>query len=267
MPVLQGAQAIFGCVSEYSFIADMARYLGVFDEWSMGYPDRAAHLRGLYDGFVRENIRMGLPDFDEFMKNGGHTYENPRTYIAYREQIEDPENNPFNTPSGKIEIVSPRLYSMNNPEIPAYPGYVPCREGPADPLREKYPLQMIGYHTKRRCHSTHDINPILEEADPQRLWINPADASARGIADGDLVRIYNDRGSVRVRAKVTDRVIPGVTALSQGAWYTPESSHHGKSTPEDVRGSINVLTGFYPTPLSKGNPQHTNLVEVEKRDD
>ncbi|MBQ3404929.1 MAG: molybdopterin-dependent oxidoreductase, partial [Oscillospiraceae bacterium] len=269
--LLAGNRAIspvFGCRSEYGFIADMARHMGVFEDWSQGCPDRSAHLRMLYEKFTEENSGLGLPDFDTFMENGGHTYEAPKTYIAYKEQTADPEQHPFNTPSGKIEIVSQRLWSMHIPEIPAHPGYVPCREGPADPLREKYPLQLIGYHTKRRCHSIHDNNPLLEETDPQQLWINPADAAKRGIADGDTVRVYNERGSIRIKAWVTDRIIPGVTALSQGAWYTPEKKTDSRSCqhggPEEIRGSINVLTGFFPTPLAKGNPQHSNLVEVTK---
>ena len=62
--------------------------------------------------------------------------------------------------------------------------------------------------------------------------------------------------------------MPGVTALAEGAWYTPSretpDGNECSSFPDDLRGSINVLTGFYPTPLAKGNPQHTNLVEVVK---
>ena len=52
-------------------------------------------------------------------------------------------------------------------------------------------LQLIGWHTKRRCHSTHDNNPELERLDPQRLWIHPEDAAARGIQEGDTVSVYD----------------------------------------------------------------------------
>ena len=77
--------------------------------------------------------------------------------------------------------------------------------------------------------------------------------------DGDMIEVYNDRGTVRIPAFVTDRIIRGAVALSQGGWYTP-----GKDG-VDVRGSINVLTYTYkPSPVAKGNPQHTNLVEVKR---
>ena len=97
----------------------------------------------------------------------------------------------------------------------------------------------------------------MEELDPPALWIHPADAAARGIQNGDLVEVFNDRGRVRIPAKVTRRIVQGVTAMSQGGWYTPDRQG------VDTRGSINVLTrADRPTPLAKGNPQHTNLVEV-----
>ncbi|EKO3891175.1 hypothetical protein P0F32_002307, partial [Vibrio metschnikovii] len=72
------------------------------------------------------------------------------------------------------------------------------------------------------------------------------------------VRIFNDRGETRIPAKVTPRIIPGVVALGEGAWYTPD----GRKV--DQAGSINVLTTQRPSPLAKGNPQHTNLVQVQR---
>ena len=90
------------------------------------------------------------------------------------------------------------------------------------------------------------------------MWINPFDAQRRGIANGDEVRIFNDRGEVRISAKVTPRIIPGVVALGEGAWYSPDANK------VDRAGSINVLTTQRPSPLAKGNPSHSNLVQVEK---
>lgn len=72
------------------------------------------------------------------------------------------------------------------------------------------------------------------------------------------MRIYNDRGEVRISAKVTPRVLPGVVALSEGAWYSPDGER------VDYGGCINVLTTQRPSPLAKGNPSHTNLVQVAK---
>ena len=64
-----------------------------------------------------------------------------------------------------------------------------------------------------------------------------------------------------IPVKVTDRIMAGVAALSQGAWYRPD----GEGT--DRAGSINVLTSLKPTPYARGNPQHTNLVEVKRAEE
>jgi anaerobic dimethyl sulfoxide reductase subunit A len=98
----------------------------------------------------------------------------------------------------------------------------------------------------------------MEEAGPQVMSISPADAAARGIAEGDRVCVFNGRGALAIRAHVTRRIRPGVVAIPQGAWYTP-----GKDG-VCQRGCVNVLTSQRPTPLAHGNAQHTILVEVEK---
>ncbi len=131
-------------------------------------------------------------------------------------------------------------------------------EGPSDPLTEKYPLQLIGWHTKRRCHSIHDNNREMDRVDLQRLWMNPEDARARDLEDGETALVWNDRGRMKVAVHVTDRIMKGVTAISQGAWYQPDEEG------TDRAGSINILTSQKPTPYAKGNPQHTNLVEVRR---
>ncbi|CXC32357.1 dimethyl sulfoxide reductase%2C subunit A1 [Salmonella enterica subsp. enterica serovar Typhi] len=92
------------------------------------------------------------------------------------------------------------------------------------------------------------------------MWINPLDAQKRGIANGDKVRVFNDRGEVRLPAKVTPRILPGVSAMGQGAWHNADMA----GDKIDHGACINTLTTLRPSPLAKGNPQHTNLVEIEK---
>ena len=142
--------------------------------------------------------------------------------------------------------------------ITGLPIYAETWEGPSDPLREKYPLQMIGHHYKQRTHSTYGNIPWMQEAAPQEVWINPLDAQARSIKLGDLVEVFNDRGRIRLPAKVTTRILPGVVSVPQGAWFKPDANG------VDVGGSVNTLTRYHPSPLAKGNPQHTNLVEIVK---
>ena len=137
----------------------------------------------------------------------------------------------------------------------------PTWEMPGDTLQKKYPLQCYGYHGHGRIHSTFHNLPALRELFPDEVLVNVLDADARGIRSGDRVRVFNDRGAVELVAKVTPRIIPGVVSIPQGAWYRPVMKD-GRRV--DVGGNINTLTSLRPSPLAKGNPQHTNLVEVVK---
>lgn len=241
---------------EYDWLAAVAEKLGLREAFTEG---RTADqwLEYLYNDLRQRETE--LPPYEEFSKGGVYRYQNNPRFIAFENECRDPEAHPFPTPSGKIELFSETVYRTEYRDFfPAIPRYVEPPEGAQDPLAEKYPLQMIGWHTNRRAHSIHDNNPDLERVEPQRLWMHPADAAARGISDGDTVLVRNDRGKVQVRAKVTDRIMRGVTALAQGAWYRPDE------TGTDTNGSINVLTGLRPTPYARGNAQHTNLVEVKK---
>jgi len=125
-------------------------------------------------------------------------------------------------------------------------------------MAKKYPLQALGHHSLARVHSTHANNDWLQEAFPQRIFINPLDAAARGIEDGDLVRVWNERGDLVIHARLTLRIMPGVIDIPQGAWWDPDMQgvDHG--------GCINVLTSHRWTPLAFGSTQHTIMVEVEK---
>ena len=142
--------------------------------------------------------------------------------------------------------------------IEPLPVYSAGFENFGDPLAEKWPLQMTGFHYKARTHSTYGNVDVLKAACRQEMWINPIDAQQRGIKNGDIVRIFNGRGEVQINAKVTPRIIPGVVAMGEGAWYSPDANK------VDHSGSINVLTTQRPSPLAKGNPSHSNLVQVEK---
>ncbi len=247
---------VFECRDGYDWISELADRLGLKEQFTEGRT-KEGWLRYIVD--VTRKNHPEFPTYEEFKKKGNYKWRFSEPLIAFKEQIEDPENNPFPTPSGKIEIFSKDLYDMGNPEeIPAVPKYIDSWEGPNDPLKEKYPLQCIGWHVKRRIHSTHDTTPWLEEVEPQSIWINSQDAKARGINNGDKVKVYNDRGVMEIPATVTVRIMPGVVAIPQGAWWTPDSRG------VDIRGNINTITKYHPTPLAKGNPQHTNLVQVER---
>ncbi len=239
---------------EYDWLRELSRRLGLEDRFTQGHADATGWLEDIYNDLrLRE---PELPPFSRFRTMGTYRYRHPIERIAFEAQVQN--GAPFPTPSGKIELYSPALAARNDPKIPALPAYVPAEEGFGG--RREYPLQLIGYHTIARCHSVHGNNPILRARCPQVLWMHPRDAERRSIHDGDMVLVHNDRGRVRIPARITEDILPGVIAMAQGAWYAPEENG------TDAGGCINVLTGHLATPLAHGNPQHTVLAEVSRTD-
>ena len=178
----------------------------------------------------------------------------------------DPKTHPLRTPSGKIEIYSEQLADIastwelaEGDVITPLPEYTAAWESYEDrDTRKTFPLQLFGRHPKGRTHSTYHNVKVLRQAVTDNLWINPIDAKDRGIKDGDRVRIQSKRACTFIEAKITPRIMPGVVALEQGIWHKTDENGN------DIVGSINSLTSQRPTALAKGNPQHTNLVEVTK---
>lgn len=123
------------------------------------------------------------------------------------------------------------------------------------------PLRVFGFHSVARIHSSWGNVPAVSRRVPQVISINPADADARGIATGDLVKASNRFGTLRLPAHVTDDVIAGTIVMPQGAWWQAESN---VAEPIDVGGCINTLTTSRPSPLAFGNPQHTCWCRLRK---
>ncbi|MBE0480492.1 MAG: molybdopterin-dependent oxidoreductase [Dehalococcoidia bacterium] len=205
---------------------------------------------------LRDIVAPAVGDWEKFKEKGVQKYY-PEPGVPFKAQIEDPANNPFPTPSGKIEIYSRLLADMNNPLLPAIPKYIETWESLNDPLAGKYPLQLVTSHHRRRAHSQFDNIPWLRELEPQAVKMNSRDARSRGIKDGDMVRVFNDRGRMILPAKVTERIMPGVVDIPEGAWYDPDANG------TDRGGCPNVLTRDRRSP-GGAFPANTCLVQIEK---
>jgi anaerobic dimethyl sulfoxide reductase subunit A len=244
--------------SDYQICADLARKLGLWEDYTLGRTERE-----WIEWAVRyyRNTRFpDIPSLDKLHEMNRGVYSNPVTEpkIAFSDFRKDPDSHPLNTPSGKVELFSKRLYDMGKPEtIPAVPKYIQEWESPFGEESKRFPLQAIGHHYMPRVHSTHDGIDWLEEAFPQRVFINPIDAAPRGISDGDKVLVYNDRGKIIIPCRLSNKIMPGVVNIPQGAWWAPDRDG------VDRRGNVNVLTSHRWTPLAFGNAQHTMSVEVK----
>ncbi len=244
--------------SDYRICALIADRLGFGQAYTEGR-DEKEWVGWLVDQYRRLRF-PDLPSFEELVASNAGVWTKPalQSQVAFADFRKDPDKYPLDTPSGRIEIFSKRLFDLHNEYIPALPKYIQEWESPFGPEAEKFPLQVIGHHTLHRVHSTHDNNDWLEEAFPHRLCVNPIDASERGIKNGDLVRVFNDRGTMVLPCRVTKRIMPGVVDVPQGAWWSPDENAI------DRRGCINVLTSQRWTPLALGSAQHTCMVQVEK---
>jgi anaerobic dimethyl sulfoxide reductase subunit A len=245
--------------SDYRICADIAARLGFGDAYTEGRDERGWTAWAIDE--LRRSRYPGLPSLVEFEKSNAGVFALPVTKpeVAFTDFRRDPVRHPLPTPSGKIEIFSRKLHDLGRPaDIPSVPKYIPEWESPFGPEAAQAPLQVVGPHTLATVHSTMDNVDGLKEAFPRRLAIHPVDAGARGIRDGDRVKVFNERGAVYVPCRVTRRIMPGVVALPQGAWWTPDPSG------TDTRGSINVLTSSRPTALAFANAQHTIMAQVVK---
>lgn len=261
--VTKAIEPRFECRPIYEICREIAKRMGVEEQFTEG----RTHDEWLE--WIVEQTREknpDFPDYETFRQMGIYKVTNTgEPSVAFADFRADPEANPLSTPSGKIEIFSQALHELGQtwvlPEgdvLTGIPIYVQTWEGYGAPLSEKYPLQMIGHHIKSRTHSTYANVEWLSKATPQEVWMNPLDAAERGLKLGDMAYVYNDRGRIKLPVKVTPRIMPGVVSVPQGAWYNPNDEG------VDEGGCVNTLTKLHPSPLAKGNPQHTNLVQVEK---
>ena len=198
-----------------------------------------------------------VTEYEPSKKGGIHLFKGAERLVAFEKEIENPEFHRFATPSGKIEIFSQRLADLKNPNIPAIPKFIATWEGKQDPLSKIYPLLLVTFHFKTRAHSCFFNIPALRELEPHQLWISTKDAKQRKIDDGDLVKVFNERGVIYITAHVTQRIMPRVVAMGEGASYVPNEQG------VDLNGCANVLTKDQPS-AAGALASNTCLVEVGK---
>lgn len=214
--------------------------------------------------------RIGL---NELIEQG--VYQVPRspgdnfTVIQGEDFIKDPEANPLNTASGKLEIhcqaLSDKIAAYGLTTIPPIAKYEPPLDGYEDTFKDwekkekgKYPFQLVTVHYGRRSHSVFDNIPQLREAYPQEFFMNARDGKALGLKDGDTVLIESEYGKCIRPVKLTEAVMPGVVVLGEGAWVEID-----EETGIDKAGATNILCGARLSGQGE-EPWNTTIVRVEK---
>ena len=158
----------------------------------------------------------------------------------------------FPTPSGKIELLSyEAAQRWNVDRLPAYFEPDESTRRPS-PKAERYPLYMMTPNTKNRIHSQfNNLRMIKQFGDAPFLLVNPADAIARSIGDGDAVRVFNDRGSMTLEARLDNGIKTGCVSVTNGWWITEG-------------GTVNFCSLGRETDMGYGAAFHDNLVQVTK---
>jgi len=231
---------------DYAIFAGLAERLGVKEQFT---EDRSPQqwLRHLYDGLAKQLASVGetAPSFEAFWEAGELTLPTPSDPEGWIKRFrEDPASDPLPTPSGKIEIFSETIASFGYPDCPGHPAWLEPDEWLGAEIARRFPLQLVSNQPAGRLHSQLDFGAASLETKVdgrEPIRINPADARERGIADGSLVKVHNDRGACLAVARLTDAVRGGVVQMATGAWYDPVSLP-GERMPVCAAGNPNMVT-------------------------
>jgi biotin/methionine sulfoxide reductase len=253
---------------DFAIFSDLADRFGTRESFTEG---RTAFewLRHIYDkARERANPRvLEWPSFDEFWRRGYlETPEAQTPTVIFEEFRMNPDANPLPTPSGRIEIFSEKIASYNYADCPGHPTWMEPAEWLGSAIARTYPLHLLTTQPGTRLHGQMDMGRVSQQskvAGREPMRINRADAEARGIGDGDVVRVFNNRGAILAGAVLTEDIRPGVIQISTGAWYDPLEP--GTIGSLDKHGNPNVLTLDKGTSrLAQGPSAQTTLVQVEK---
>ncbi len=246
---------------DYDIFAGLAARMGALEAYTEGRTS-TQWIETLYEGYRQFAAEGGIevPDLAGLREVNWLklpiTYEGPNPSFIRRFR-EDPDGAPLGTPSGRLEIFSETIDGFGYADCPGHPVWLPPSEW-LGAARTEAPLHLVSPQPGDKLHS--QLEAALADrpgARPETLVMHPEDAAARGLASGDLVRVFNTRGAVRARARVSDEIRPGVVALPTGAWFGDPGENL------DPHGNPNVLTADIGTSkLGQGCSAHTALVEV-----
>lgn len=268
-PMRQAVEPFGQARSDYEIFTALSGRLGFEATFTEGRTE-AEWLREFYVQMVEVAAKadVELPDFNTFWEGEQLSVGDrfPERRFPFEEFRDDPVHNPLQAPSGKIEIYSETIAGFDYDDCAGHPRWYDKQEALGTPNAETYPLHLLSNQPKTRLHSQYDHGITSRDSkingrEPARM--NPADAAARGIADGDVIRLFNDRGACLAGVRLSEDLRSGVIQLATGAWYDPLDPADPDTL--EIHGNPNVLTRDIGTSkLAQGPTAHSCLVEAER---
>ncbi len=264
MPPVAGAR------DDYDIFADIAQRLGARDRFTEGMTSRE-WIEKLYGESRDRALRAGLdlPAFDTFWTQDVIDLSMPQAQpvVMFEAFRSDPEQHPLATPSGRLEIFSQRIHEFGEADCPGHAHWFEPVEWLGGATAARFPLHLLSDQPFTKLHSQLDhaaCSTSNKIAGREPVTVSRVDAQARRLVDGDVVRIFNERGSCLAAVRVSDDVMPGVVKLSTGAWFDPTQWRANGPGNLEKHGNPNVLTlDRGASSLSQGCIAQTCLVELE----
>lgn len=267
VPMPKAVEAVGEARDEFDIYSALEKKLGLGTAFSQGKTS-AAWLEDMWAQLTDTALALDydLPDLESFLSGDVITFADPAPDAVFLEDFRaDPERAPLKTPSGKIELFSEVIAGFGYNDCPGHASWLPPREWLGSDKAARFPLHLISGQPATRLHSQFDGGAYSKSRKikgREPVLIHPADAAERGITDGDIVCIRNDRGQCLAGAVVTETIRKNVIFLWTGAWFSPDFTHPQH---RDVHGNPNVLTHDLRTSsLSQGPAAQSALVEIER---
>ncbi|MEZ8100325.1 trimethylamine-N-oxide reductase TorA [Vibrio bivalvicida] len=258
---------LFQSKPDFQIMSELTQRFGRRDEYTRGMSEME-WIESLYNDCKKSNEgKFEMPEFAEFWEQSVLDFGQGKPWVRHEAFRKDPEINPLGTPSGFIEITSRKIGRY---------GYDHCQEHPmwfeksershGGPGSDKHPYWLQSCHPDKRLHSqmceSEEFRATYAVQGREPVYINPVDAKAKGIKDGDLVRVFNDRGQLLAGAVVTDSYPSGVIRIEEGAWYGPLNEKEGAIC---TYGDPNTLTqDIGSSELAQATSANTCIVDFEK---
>lgn len=258
---------LFQSKPDFQIMSELTQRFGRREEYTRGMSEME-WIESLYNDCKKANEgKFEMPEFNEFWEKSVLDFGEGKPWVRHADFRKDPELNPLGTPSGFIEITSRKIGRY---------GYEHCQEHPmwfeksershGGPGSDKYPFWLQACHPDKRLHSqmceSEEFRATYAVQGREPVYINPIDAKAKGIKDGDLVRVFNGRGQLLAGAVLTDSYPRGVIRIEEGAWYGPLNEKEGAIC---TYGDPNTLTqDIGSSELAQATSANTCIVDFEK---